>query len=82
MKAIANHDTAFMIAGEDRVFYPAKFTICDSFIVVSSDMVAKSVAVRYGWDVKFDGCLVNDAALPASPFRTDDWDWSSSTVAK
>jgi sialate O-acetylesterase len=66
----------FTIAGEDRQFVPAKAVIDGETIVVSSDTVAKPVAVRYGWSEwaepeKYN--LFNKAGLPASPFRTDDF---------
>jgi sialate O-acetylesterase len=63
--------TGFTVAGEDRVFHNARATIQGTRVVVSSDEVAKPVAVRFGW---WDCPVVNlfDAAgLPASPFRTD-----------
>ncbi len=63
----------FAIAGEDKKFVWAKATIADGKIVVSSDKVAKPVAVRYAWANNPDCNLYNGAGLPASPFRTDDW---------
>lgn len=42
-----------------------------SSVVVSSDKVAKPVAVRYGWAMVPDGNLFNREGLPAAPFRTD-----------
>ena len=42
-------------------------------IIVTSDAVAKPVAVRYAWAQNPDCNLVNSAGLPAVPFRTDDW---------
>jgi len=66
----------FTIAGEDKKFVPAKAVIDGETVVVSSDAVAKPVAVRYGWTEwaepeKYN--LFNKAGLPASPFRTDDF---------
>lgn len=71
--------TGFIIAGEDRKFVAAEAVIEGNTVVVSSDTVKQPVAVRYGWDPAFTGCLVNEAKLPASPFRTDDWQEQSST---
>ena len=65
--------TGFTIADKDRKFVEAKAVIEGDSVVVSSDAVKEPVAVRYGWDAKFQGCLYNKAKLPASPFRTDDW---------
>jgi sialate O-acetylesterase len=61
----------FTIAGADKNFVPAKAEICGDRIVVSSDQVARPVAVRYGWANVPDVNLYNQAGLPASPFRTD-----------
>jgi len=44
-------------------------------VVVSSPAVSKPVAVRYAYTMSGDDCnLYNNEGLPASPFRTDDWD--------
>ena len=64
----------FAIAGEDRKFVWAKAVIRDNTVIVSSDKVAAPVAVRYGWADNPICNLVNSANLPASPFRTDDWE--------
>jgi len=40
---------------------------------VTCDDVAKPVAVRYGWAQHPVCNLYNKAGLPASPFRTDDF---------
>jgi sialate O-acetylesterase len=63
----------FEIAGTDHKFYGAEATIEGSTVVVQSDRVARPLAVRYGWQ-NYPVCnLYNEAGLPASPFRTDDW---------
>jgi len=63
----------FEVAGEDKKFHPATATIEGDTVVVTSDMVSKPVAVRYGWR-NFPVCnLANKAGLPASPFRTDEF---------
>jgi sialate O-acetylesterase len=65
----------FEIAGADKVFYPAKAEILKGRQVkVSSLNVKKPVAVRYGWKDWFLGSLFDTNLLPASSFRTDDWD--------
>jgi hypothetical protein len=43
-------------------------------LIVSSPGVAEPVAVRYAWDAVGPAGLFNGEGLPASPFRTDDWD--------
>jgi sialate O-acetylesterase len=63
----------FMIAGADKNFVSAKATIDKNTIVVSSDKVAKPVAVRYAFDNAGVPSLFNKEGLPASSFRTDDW---------
>lgn len=63
----------FSIAGKDEQFVWADAVIDGETILVSSEEVKKPVAVRYAWEI-FPRCnLYNDAELPASPFRTDDW---------
>lgn len=64
----------FEIAGLDHKFYKADAVIEGNEIVVSSPNVAFPLAVRYGWSNNPEDCNVcNDADLPLSPFRTDDW---------
>ena len=63
----------FVIAGADKKFVPAKAMIDSDTIVVSSDKVAKPVAVRYAFDNAGVSSLFNKEGLPASSFRTDDW---------
>lgn len=65
----------FEIAGADKVFYPAKAEIVKGRQVsVSSPEVKIPIAVRYGWKNFFQGSLFDTNLLPASSFRTDDWD--------
>ncbi len=61
------------IAGEDRVFYPAKAKVQQKKLVVSSDQVPNPVAVRYGFEDWVEGDLFGSDGLPISSFRTDDW---------
>jgi sialate O-acetylesterase len=63
----------FTIAGEDKVWHPGQAKIVGSEVVVSSADVPHPVAVRYGWEPPPVCNLYNKEALPASPFRTDDW---------
>ena len=42
-------------------------------IIVSSPEVAFPIAVRYAWADNPICNLYNGVNLPASPFRTDDW---------
>jgi sialate O-acetylesterase len=66
----------FAIAGEDRKFYHANAKIDGDTVVVWSDQVPKPLAVRYAWNPNPAGCnLTNKSALPAVPFRTDNWEY-------
>lgn len=65
----------FSIAGADKKFVWAKAEIKDNTIVVWNEGVAAPIAVRYAWADNPDGAnLYNKEGLPASPFRTDDWE--------
>jgi sialate O-acetylesterase len=63
--------TGFTIAGDDQKFTNAGAKIDGATVIVSSDKVAKPVAVRYGWAAYPVVNLWNKEDLPASPFRTD-----------
>lgn len=65
--------TGFTIAGANRQFVAARAKIEGNSIVVMSDAVTQPVAVRFGWSTVPHAVLFNNAGLPASPFRTDDW---------
>ena len=65
----------FAIAGPDEKFVWADATITGpDTVVVSSSEIEDPAAVRYAWAENPKATLVNSADLPASPFRTDDWD--------
>lgn len=66
----------FLIAGEDRQFYKARARVEGDTIIVSSPRVPKPAAVRYAWEADAQPNVFNGAGLPASSFRTDDWDGS------
>jgi sialate O-acetylesterase len=66
----------FEIAGADKIWHWADGEIdgTDS-VIVSSDQVKQPAAVRYAWASNPEGAnLINSEGLPASVFRTDDWD--------
>jgi len=66
----------FEIAGADKVWHwaNAKIDGTDS-VIVSSTEVKQPTAVRYAWAANPEGAnLINSDGLPASVFRTDDWD--------
>jgi sialate O-acetylesterase len=64
----------FTVAGDDKQFHPAKAAIHSNRVEVWSDEVKNPVSVRYCWDNFAIGTLFNTAGLPASSFRTDQWD--------
>jgi len=63
----------FSIAGPDKKFHWAEAVIDGDQVVVSSPDVPFPIAVRYAWADNPVCNLFNEAGLPASPFRTDDW---------
>jgi sialate O-acetylesterase len=63
----------FAIAGKDRKFHWATASIEGNSVLVSSPEVPDPVAVRYAWADSPNCNLFNVEALPASPFRSDDW---------
>jgi len=66
----------FEIAGDDKVWHWADAKIeGKNGVLVSSENVESPVAVRYAWAANPEGAnLVNSDGLPASVFRTDNWD--------
>lgn len=62
--------TWFEIAGADSTFVPATAVIDGETVVVSSPQVPEPMAARFGWHQEAEPNLVNDAGLPALPFRT------------
>ncbi|WP_277903971.1 sialate O-acetylesterase [Galbibacter pacificus] len=72
----AHHEPlkGFSIAGENKVFYQGKAIIKGNKVFVSSSKVLKPKAVRYNWSDNPQGNLYNRDGLPASPFKTDQWE--------
>ena len=71
----------FEVAGQDRVFHPARAQhfwrpgggYWDEAIIIVSDEVKQPVAVRYCFRNFQLGNVTNGANLPLFPFRTDNW---------
>ena len=67
----------FELAGEDKVFYPAKARLLSgdgkSIKVYDCPQVSHPVAVRYGMSSWCTPTLYNCSGIPASPFRSDNW---------
>lgn len=64
----------FKVAGENKNFVPAQAFITNQGISIYAPNVEKPVAVRYAFDDFVIGELFNTEGLPASSFRTDDWE--------
>jgi sialate O-acetylesterase len=65
----------FAVAGEDKKFHWAEVKVeGKDTLIITSSKVSNPVAVRYAWADNPDVSLYNSADLPASPFRTDNWD--------
>ena len=64
----------FYVAGEDGVFYPAKAKIDRNTVILSSSKVKHPVEVRFAFTNGALPNLYNSEGLPASAFRTDDWE--------
>jgi len=61
------------VAGEDRIFHPARATVDHDKVIVRSAEVPRPVAVRYGFSNAAIGNVFSREGLPLGPFRTDDW---------
>ncbi|MEO0293416.1 MAG: sialate O-acetylesterase [candidate division WOR-3 bacterium] len=65
----------FAIAGHNKKFVWAKAKIEKDKVIVWNKNVKNPIAVRYAWaDNPEEANLYNKEGLPASPFRTDDWE--------
>ncbi|MEM1444904.1 MAG: sialate O-acetylesterase [Planctomycetota bacterium] len=67
----------FCVAGPDKKFrWATHIEIVDErTLAIGEAKVPNPQAVRYGWDDHVPwATLANSEGLPASPFRTDDWD--------
>ncbi|MEO7766870.1 MAG: sialate O-acetylesterase [Ferruginibacter sp.] len=66
--------TELLIAGADKVFYPADAKIENDKIIASSKQVPLPVAVRFSFSNSAMANLFSKEGLPVNPFRTDDWE--------
>ncbi|MEM7382285.1 MAG: sialate O-acetylesterase, partial [Bacteroidota bacterium] len=70
-----NAPGGFAIAGADKKFVWADARISGNTVEVFSEEIKEPVAVRYAWGDNPDKAnLYNNEDLPATPFRTDQWD--------
>jgi sialate O-acetylesterase len=74
LKIIKTEKNNFSIAGADHIFYPANVKIKDNILVVSSPKVKQPQAVRYAFTNTSKATFFNGTGLPASSFRTDNWE--------
>lgn len=73
----------FSIAGKDQKFVWADAKILsDNVVEVWSDEISKPAAVRYGWAQNPRLNLFDRNGLPVTPFRTDDWPWTTANNQK
>lgn len=69
----------FALAGEDKQWRWATAKAIDgNTLEITSDEISEPVAVRYAWEINpYDGPngarIANDAGLPMTPYRSDDW---------
>lgn len=66
--------THFEIAGADQKYIPAKAKIEGNTVVVWAQQVKEPVAVRFAFTNTSEPNLFNKEGLPASTFRTDEWE--------
>jgi sialate O-acetylesterase len=65
----------FVIAGEDHIFHSARARITGTNeMVIWDEHLKNPLAVRYGWKNWFVATLFSTDGLPASSFRTDNWE--------
>jgi sialate O-acetylesterase len=63
----------FAVAGADAEYRVASARIEGNSVIVQSDEVPHPKTVRYAWAGVPRSTLINQAGLPAAPFRTDDF---------
>lgn len=66
----------FEIAGDDRIFHPAKVEVDvnNRILIVSNENIPNPIAVRYCFKNFQIGNLYNTRELPVVPFRTDNFE--------
>jgi sialate O-acetylesterase len=66
--------SCFEVAGASKRFYPAKAFVTNLGITIFCPYVTEPVAVRYAFKDFIIGDLFNTEGLPASSFRSDNWE--------
>jgi sialate O-acetylesterase len=70
-----NGENNFLIAGKDKIFKKAEVRVVKDKLIVFSEEVKNPVAVRYAFTNTSEATLFNKEGLPASSFRTDEWNY-------
>ncbi|MGZ5247398.1 MAG: hypothetical protein ACXWV5_10170 [Flavitalea sp.] len=65
--------TEFYIAGDDKIFVPAKAKIEGNSVLVWNEKITKPVAVRFGFTNDAMPNLFIKERLPVNLFRTGNW---------
>ncbi len=68
-----NGENNFLIAGKDKVFKKATVKIDNDKLIISNKEIKNPLAVRYCFTNTSEATLFDNDGLPASSFRTDDW---------
>lgn len=68
-----NGESNFLIAGEDKQFKKANVKVEGNQLVLSNPEIKNPVAIRYAWSNAEEATFFNKKNLPASSFRTDEW---------
>ena len=63
----------FEVAGNDKVFYPARAVLRRTSVILLCWEVKEPVAVRYAFKDYVVGELFSTEGIPVPSFRTDDW---------
>lgn len=72
----------FALAGSDGIYHFASARIEGDCVMVQCNEVPEPKTVRYAWTGVPGSTLVNQAGLPAMPFRTDNFPYSNIEVQK
>jgi sialate O-acetylesterase len=73
LKSKGKTPVQFLIAGEDKNFFPATAKMDGSNIILSAKLVKAPVAVRFCFDNTSMPDVFSTEGLPLAPFRTDKW---------
>jgi sialate O-acetylesterase len=66
--------TGFQLAGKDKIFVDANACIENNTVILYSKEAYDPIAVRYAFKNTSEASLFNKEGLPASSFRSDDWE--------